>query len=169
LPPLPGAVLFACNLNRVRSPMAEALMKRLVGDRIYVDSCGLRGPTADDDDRRDEDVLADVDPFVEAVLAEVGCELTTHRPKTFADLEDSSFDLVISLTPEAQQGAVELARGRAADLEYWPTLDPTLVDGSREARLAAYREVRDALAQRIAERFGRPDPSPIDLRPPGAL
>src|SRR6266705_3547568 len=93
-PPLPGAVLFACNLNQVRSPMAEALLKRLVGDRIYVDSCGLRHPAMTHDEARDEDVAAGADPFVEAVMAEVGCDLSGHRPKTFGDLEDSSFDLV---------------------------------------------------------------------------
>lgn len=168
-PSLPGAVLFACNLNRVRSPMAEALLKQLMGDRIYVDSCGLRRPPMMRDVVRDEDVPADVDPFVAAVMAELGCNLTGHRPKTFGDLEDSSFDLVVSLTPEAQHRAVELARSRAAEIEYWPTFDPTLVDGSREARLAAYREVRDALARRIAERFGGLGPSPIDLAPHGAL
>ena len=166
---LPGAVLFACNLNQIRSPMAEALLKRLVGDRIYVDSCGLKLPAKVHDEAADEDVAAGVDPFVEAVMAELGCDLTGHRPKTFDDLEDNSFDLVVSLTPEAQHHAVELARGRAADIEYWPTIDPALTDGSREARLAAYREVRDALARRIAERFGQPGPTPIDLAPRGAL
>jgi protein-tyrosine-phosphatase len=168
-PLLPGAVLFACNLNQVRSPMAEALLKRLAGDRIYVDSCGLKRPALVHDDVRDEDVAASVDPFAQAVMAELGCELARHRPKCFDDLEDSSFDLVVSLTPEAQHRAVELARGRAADIEYWPTLDPTLVDGSREARLEAYRAVRDTLARRIAARFGELSVSPIDLAPPGAL
>ena len=153
-PPLPGAVLFACNFNQVRSPMAEALLKRLVGDRVYVDSCGLKRPALIHDDERDEDVEAGVDPFAQAVMGELGCDLARHRPKIFADLEDSSFDLVVSLTPEAHHRAVELARGRAADIEYWPTLDPTLIDGSREARLQAYREVRDTLERRIAERFG---------------
>jgi protein-tyrosine-phosphatase len=167
--PLPGAVLFACNLNQVRSPMAEALLKRLVGDRIYVDSCGLKLPAMVHDEVADEDVAAGVDPFVEAVMAELGCDLTGHRPKTFDELEDSSFDLVVSLTPEAQHRAVELARSRSAHIEYWPTFDPTLTDGSREARLAAYREVRDGLTRRIAERFGRPSPTPIDLAPRGAL
>src|ERR1700761_213078 len=132
-PPLIGAVLFACNLNQVRSPMAEALLKRLVGTRIYVDSCGLRRPALVHDDVRDEDVEAGVDPFARAVLAEIGCDVGRHRPKTFAELEDSSFDLVVSLTPEAQHRAVELARGRAAEIEYWATHDPTLADGSREA------------------------------------
>ncbi|MET0295548.1 MAG: low molecular weight phosphatase family protein [Phenylobacterium sp.] len=141
--PLPGAVLFACNLNRVRSPMAEALLKRQVGDRIYVDSCGLEG------DRSDEP-----DPLAAAVMAEVGCELAGHRSKAFEALEDDSFDLVITLTPEAHQRAVELARGRSVEVEYWPTPDPTLTEGSRETRLAAYREVRDGLARRIAGRFG---------------
>jgi protein-tyrosine-phosphatase len=150
-PRAPAAVLFACNLNRVRSPMAEALLKRLVGDRIFVDSCGLKHPASADDE--DDGAGLKIDPFARAVMAEVGCDLSDHRAKTFDELEDASFDLVISLTPESQHRAVELARGRAAEIEYWPTFDPTLADGSREARLAAYREVRDALAARIAERF----------------
>ena len=145
----PTAVLFACNLNRVRSPMAEALLKRLVGDLVFVDSCGIRHPRESVDDS-DPDA---VDPFAEAVMAEIGCDLSAHRAKTFDELEDTSFDLVVSLTPEAQHRAVELARGRATDIEYWPVFDPTLAEGSRETRLAAYREVRDALAARIAARF----------------
>ena len=145
-PRLPGAVLFACNFNRVRSPMAEALLKRAMGDRIYVDSCGLRGERVDGEG---------ADPFVQSVMAEISVDLAAHQPKTFDDLEDASFDLVISLTPEAQHRAVEMTRGRAAEIEYWPTFDPTQADGSREARLAAYREVRDSLARKIAERFPR--------------
>jgi protein-tyrosine-phosphatase len=145
----PTAVLFACNLNRVRSPMAEALLKYLVGDRIFVDSCGIRHPS-DPIDESDPDAI---DPFAEAVMAELGCDLSGHRAKTFAELEDTSFDLVVSLTPEAQHQAVELARGRATEIEYWPVFDPTLAEGSRETRLAAYREVRDALAAKIAARF----------------
>lgn len=142
---LPGAVLFACNFNRVRSPMAEALMKMVYGDRVFVDSVGLR---------REPDEK-EVDPFAAAVIDEIGGDLHGFRPKVFDDLEDESFDLVISLTPEAQHRAVELARGRAVDIEYWPTLDPTLTDGTREQRLDAYRQVRDELARRIRERFGK--------------
>jgi protein-tyrosine-phosphatase len=150
--PLPGAVLFACNFNQVRSPMAEALLKLLVGKTIFVDSCGLKpAPPLDEDD---EEGPARADPFAQAVMAELGYDLSWHRTKTFAELDDHSFDLVISLTPEAQHRSVELARGRAADIEYWPTHDPTLTEGSREVRLAAYRQVRDTLAARIAERFG---------------
>ena len=143
----PDAVLFACSRNRVRSPIAEALLKRLVGDRIYVDSCGLRAPPPAEDEPA-------VDPLAAAVMAELGCDLTGHQAKTFDDLQDSSFDLVISFTPEAQHRAVEMSRGRATEIEYWPIFDPTLVEGSQEARLAAYRDVRDTLAARIAARFG---------------
>ncbi|HEY2709869.1 MAG TPA: low molecular weight phosphatase family protein [Caulobacteraceae bacterium] len=141
---LPGAVLFACNHNQVRSPMAEGLMKLMFGDRVYVDSCGLR---LDEED--------EPDPFAVAVMDELGVDLSAHRPKTFDQLEEDSFDLVISLTPEAQHRAVELARHHAVDMEYWPTQDPTLTMGSREAVLGAYRETRDALAARIRERFGK--------------
>jgi protein-tyrosine-phosphatase len=144
LPPWPAAVLFACNFNRVRSPMAEALLKRLVGDRVYVDSCGLKHEAAP---------VEGADPFTQAVMAELGCDLSSHVAKTFDELEDDSFDLVISLTPEAQHRAVELTRGRSVDIEYWPVMDPTLAEGARETRLAAYREVRDALARKIAARF----------------
>jgi len=141
---LPGAILFACNHNRVRSPMAEALMKLMFGDRVYVDSCGLR---------LDED--GEPDPFAVAVMDELGADLSRHRAKSFDQLEDDSFDLVISLTPEAQHRAVELARHRAVDLEYWPTIDPSLSTGSRDGVMDAYRAVRDGLAERIRVRFGR--------------
>jgi protein-tyrosine-phosphatase len=149
-PVVVGAVLFACNFNRVRSPMAHALLKRIAGDRIFVDSCGLKHPPIS----FDEDAgTSSVDPLAAEVMAEVGCDLSAYMAKTFDELQDDSFDLVISLTPEAQHRAVEMARGRAAEIEYWPTQDPTLQEGSRQARLDAYRLVRDSLAQRIARRF----------------
>ena len=142
---LPGAVLFACNFNRVRSPMAEALLKMAYGTRIYVDSCGVR--------REPGETTAD--PFAQAVIDELGGDLSHFKPKLFSDLEDGSFDLVISLTPEAQHQAVHLTHGNATDIEYWPTHDPTLAAGSREQVLDAYRQVRDELAGRIRARFGK--------------
>ena len=145
---LPGAVLFCCNLNRVRSPMAEGLMKLWFGQAVYVDSCGLHTGT-----RRDELPFA-ADPFAVAVMDERGGDLSRHRPKNFNDLEDDSFDLVVSLSPEAHHRAGEMARGRAIDVEYWPTLDPTLVSGQRDVMLQAYRDVRDGLEKRIRARFG---------------
>jgi protein-tyrosine-phosphatase len=145
---LPDAVLFCCNFNQVRSPMAEGLLKALAGTRIFVDSCGLKRAAFDPD--KDD---MEVDPLAAEVMKQVGVDISRHRCKTFSDLEDDSFDLVISLTPEAQHRAVELARGRAADIEYWPTLDPTLTEGSREHRLESYRQVRDGLAERIRRRF----------------
>ena len=140
---LPGAVLFACNFNRVRSPMAAALMRLIYGDRVFVDSCGLKS-------------VEEIDPFVVAVMDEVGADLSDHHGKRFEDLDDGSFDVVISLTPEAQHRAVEMARGRAVDVEYWPTMDPTLATGRREAVMDAYRKVRDDLRARILDRFGKP-------------
>ena len=135
----PSAVLFACTLNAVRSPMAEAILKHLHGQRIYVDSCGVRPD--------------EIDPFAIQVMDEIGIDLSRHRAKSFDDLEDSSFDLVLSLSPEAQHKAVDLTRHMACDVEYWPVFDPTAVEGSRETRLDAYREVRDHLMRRILQRF----------------
>jgi protein-tyrosine-phosphatase len=136
---LPGSVLFACNFNSVRSPMAAALLRQRHGRHIFVDSVGVRAMP--------------IDPFVLTVMAEIGVDLESHVSKTFAELEDTSFDLVISLTPEAQHRAVELTRTMACEVEFWPSFDPTAVEGSRAEILAAYRSVRDALARRIRERF----------------
>jgi protein-tyrosine-phosphatase len=146
----PTAVLFACNFNRVRSPMAAALLRRLLGERVVVDSCGVRRAR---EILADEQTGAEVDPFAAEVMREAGYDLSGVRVKTFEELQDAAFDLVISFTPEAQHRAVEMARGRTAEIEYWPIPDPTLEEGSRETRLAAYRHVRDALAARIKRRF----------------
>jgi protein-tyrosine-phosphatase len=135
----PSSVLFACTFNSIRSPMAEAILKHLHGRHIFVDSVGVRA--------------GEIDPFVVSVMDEVGIDLARHRTKTFDDLEDGSFDLVISLSPEAQHRAVEMTRTMACDVEFWNTLDPSVVEGSREARLAVYRQVREQLTKRILERF----------------
>ena len=136
---LPGSVLFACTLNSIRSPMAAALLRQLHGGRIFVDSAGVRS--------------APIDPFAVAVMAEIGIDLKAHLPKRFDELDDTSFDLVISLSPDAQHSAVELTRASACEVEFWPIFDPTAVEGSREETLNAYRIVRDQLRKRIAQRF----------------
>lgn len=137
---LPTAVLFACTQNAVRSPMAEGILKHLHGRRIYVDSCGVR-PTGV------------VDGFVIAVMDEIGIDIAKHHPKSFDQLEDSSYDMVISLSPEAQHKAVDMTRVMACDVVFWNTFDPTVVEGTREDRLEAYRQVRDTLMQRIKDFF----------------
>ena len=135
----PQSVLFACSMNVIRSPMAEAIMKHLYGRRVYVDSAGSR--------------RGETDPFVAAVLDEFGIDASRHRPKTFDDLQDFSYDLVVTLAPDAQHRALELTRYAACEVEYWPTIDPTFVTGNRDARLAAFRDVREAVAAAISRRF----------------
>ncbi len=136
---LPTAVLFACTMNAMRSPMAEAILKHLHGHRIYVDSVGVRSGA--------------LDPFVVEAMEEIGIGLEKHRPKTFDDLEDSSYDLIVTLSPQAQHRAVEMTRTMACEVEFWHTFDASIVEGSRETRLDAYRQVRDTLMRRILDRF----------------
>ncbi len=135
----PQSVLFACSYNAVRSPMAEALARAAFGRRAYFESVGLRA--------------GELDGFAVAVMAEIGVDISKFRPRSFADLEDDSFDLVITLSPEAHHRALEFTRTMAVDVVYWPTIDPTAVEGSREAVLAAYRGVRDGLGRRIHALF----------------
>jgi protein-tyrosine-phosphatase len=86
-------------------------------------------------------------------MSEIGIDIRRHSAKSFEDLADSSFDVIVTLAPEAQHHAIEMTRIMACDVEYWPTLDPTVIEGSRDVRLAAYREVRDQLMRRIRDRF----------------
>jgi protein-tyrosine-phosphatase len=135
-------VLFLCAKNAVRSPMAEALARHYFGKSVYVQSAGVR--------------KSDADPFMVAVLDEIGIDASKHRPRTLAELEEwegVNFDLIITLAPEAHHAALELTRTVAADVEYWPTVDPTIVQGSRQQLLDAYRDVRDGLAYRIRLRL----------------
>jgi protein-tyrosine-phosphatase len=137
---LPGAVLFACSQNAIRSPIAAALMRHLYGSKVRVQSVGLRA--------------GDGDPFAAAVMDEIGIDMSAHRPQDFEAIGEETFDLVVSLSPEAHHRALEFTRTMAVDAEYWPTQDPSAVEGSREQILDAYREVRDGLMKRIRGRFG---------------
>ena len=135
----PSAVLFACTHNALRSPMAAGLMKHYHGRHIWIQSVGVH--------------KGELDPFAVQVMDEIGIDISGHKPSRFEDLEDTFFDLVISLSPEAQHHAVEMTRNMACDVMFWPTLDPSMIDGSREARLEEYRTVRDQLQRRILQRF----------------
>jgi protein-tyrosine-phosphatase len=141
----PQAVLFACGMNAVRSPMAAGLFRELFGKSVYVASAGVQ--------------KGELDPFVVAVLEEIGIDISRHKPMTFEELEELeglNFDLIVTLSPPAHHKALELTRTVAADVEYWPTVDPTAAEGSREQKLEAYRQVRDQLMALIRARFGRP-------------
>lgn len=135
----PGAILFMCGFNSIRSPMAEAIAKRLLPHDIYIQSAGVRA--------------GERDPFVDAVLEEVGLSIGRHQPRTLDELEDDFFDLIVTLTPEAHHSALELTRSNAVDVVYWPTMDPTAATGTRDQTLDAYREVRDHLWRLIEQRL----------------
>jgi protein-tyrosine-phosphatase len=138
----PLAVLFACGLNAIRSPMAAAMLRQMLGSSIYVGSAGVR--------------KGEPDPFAAAVMAEIGLDISRHKPLTFEELDDLeglNFDLIVTLAPEAHHRALEITRTNAVDVEYWPTPDPSITEGSREQRLEAYRAVRDQLLTHISERF----------------
>lgn len=131
----PKAVLFACTRNAVRSAMAEALGRHFFGKEIYFASAGIK--------------RGEKNGFALEVMDEIGVDMSQHRPQTFEDLEEDYFDLIVTLSPEAHHKALEFTRTHATEVVYWPTLDPTAVEGSRERILDAYRSVRDSLLDRI--------------------
>jgi len=138
----PQSVLFACGFNSVRSPMAESLLQQMFPHALYVKSAGVK--------------KGELDPFAVAVMDEIGLDISRHKPVTFEEIEEwegLNFDLIVTLAPEAHHRALEITRTNAIDVEYWPTADPSAVEGSREQRLDAYRDVRDQILARIRQRF----------------
>ena len=145
---LPHSVLFCCDHNAVRSPMAEGIMKKFYGTECYIQSAGVRNDLA-------------IDGFAISVCLEIGVELSRHRSRSFEEMQEwgddlSGFDLIVALTPASQRMAQEFARCYHIDVEYWPILDPTGLSEDRETRLAAYRQTRDMIAARLLDRFGPP-------------
>ncbi len=144
----PSSVLFCCDHNSVRSPIAEGLMKKLYGQRAYVQSAGVRN------DR-------EIDGFSIAVSAEDGVELDRHRSRSFEEMVEwgddlTGFDLIIALSPASQRQALELTRFAHIEVEYWPIMDPSGLGETREAKLVAYRQTRDQIKQHLLARFGPP-------------
>jgi arsenate reductase len=142
----PGAALFSCDWNSVRSPMAEGIAKKLLGRRVFVQSAGARG-------------LLPLDPFAVEVCREIGVDIAGHSAHSFERMEEwgddiDQFDLIVALSPGAQRRALEAARGAHVEVEYWPTLDPTDIGETREQKLGAYRQARDQIRDRILTRFG---------------
>ncbi|MGZ3274553.1 MAG: arsenate-mycothiol transferase ArsC [Caulobacteraceae bacterium] len=142
MPLLPSSVLYVCAMNRVRSPMAAALTRKLYGDAVQVESSGLRASD-------------DVDPMAAAVMQEVGVELFDHKPRPMGDVDLAGFEVIVALSPDARS-AIESLAIDGAEVDYWPVSDPTLVEGSREQTLEAYRDTRRELEARIVGRFGPP-------------
>jgi arsenate reductase len=144
----PGSVLFCCDHNAVRSPMAEGMMKKFYGHAAYVQSAGVKNDM-------------EVDGFAVSVCQEIGVELARHRTRSFDEMKQwgddlSTFDLVVALSPASQRQALEFTRFFHLDVEYWPVLDPTGLGESREAKLAAYRQTRDQIRAHMLDRFGPP-------------
>ncbi|MFZ1660923.1 MAG: low molecular weight phosphatase family protein [Paracoccaceae bacterium] len=153
---LPSSILFCCDHNAVRSPMAEGMMKKFYGRAAYIQSAGVRNDM-------------EIDGFAIAVCQEMGIELSRHRSRSFEEMRQwgddlSGFDLVVALSPASQRQALEFTRFFHLDVEYWPILDPTGIGESREAKLAAYRQTRDQIKARMIERFG----PPVTTEPEGA-
>jgi protein-tyrosine-phosphatase len=141
----PSSVLFCCDHNAVRSPMAEGIMKKMHGARIFVQSAGVKGDM-------------DVDGFAIAVCGEIGVALDAHKARSFDDMEAlgeriGQFDLIVALSPAAQRAALEYTRWYAIDIDYWAVMDPTGIGETREEKLAAYRATRDQILARVRERF----------------
>ena len=146
--PIPHSVLFCCDHNAIRSPMAEGMMKKFYGRSAYVQSAGVKNDM-------------EIDGFAVAVCHEIDVELSAHRSRSFEEMKEwgddlGSFDLVVALSPASQRMALELTRVAHLDVEYWPIMDPAGLAEGREAKLNLYRGVRDQIRKRMIERFGEP-------------
>lgn len=145
---IPHSILFCCDHNAIRSPMAEGMMKQFYGRRAYVQSAGVKNDM-------------EIDGFAIAVCDEIGVQLSNHRTRSFEEMQDwgddlGGFDLIVALSPASQRIALELTRHCHLEVEYWPIMDPTGLADAREAKLALYRQTRDHIRQKMLDRFGPP-------------
>ncbi|MCY3880065.1 MAG: low molecular weight phosphatase family protein [Rhodobacteraceae bacterium] len=148
---LPTSILFCCDFNAVRSPMAEGIMKKIYGNRTYIQSAGVRSDL-------------DINGYAVSVCHEIGIELSRHRTRAMHEMREfgddlASFELIVALSPAAQKVASEHTRYFALDLEYWPVLDPTGMAEKRDENLLYFRKTRDQIMNKILERFGEPEAS----------
>ncbi|WP_411957831.1 low molecular weight phosphatase family protein [Paracoccus homiensis] len=148
---IPHSILFCCDHNAIRSPMAEGIMKRLYGRSAYVQSAGVKSDM-------------EIDGFAIAVCDEIGVALSNHRSRSFEEMQAwgddlGGFDLIVALSPASQRLALEMTRVFHLDIEYWPIMDPSGLAEGREAKLAAYRQTRDQIMSKMVERFG---PATVD-------
>ena len=144
---LPQSILFCCDHNAVRSPMAEGIMKKLYGTGTYVQSVGVINDL-------------EIDGFSIAVCDEIGVELSRHRSRSFDEMERwgddlSSFDLIVALSPASQRRALELTRLFHLTVEYWAILDPTGIGETRETKLVSYRQTRDQILSKLRKNWGQ--------------
>ncbi|MEP2782604.1 MAG: low molecular weight phosphatase family protein [Pseudoruegeria sp.] len=144
-PIIPTSVLFCCDHNAVRSPMAEGITKQLCGQAIFIQSAGVRNDL-------------EIDGFAIAVCEEIGVEISRHQSRSFEEMQAwgddiSGYDLIVALSPASQRAALELTRYFHLEVEYWPVLDPTGLAENRDMKLHAYRQTRDQIRDRIRSRF----------------
>ncbi len=137
-----GAILFACNINAVRSAMAEAMIKDSFPRKIFADSCGVTPGIQDG--------------FAIAAMQEIGVDMSAHQPKSFDDLDSGFYDVIISFSPEAHAAAEALTMNMDCITLYWPVDNLAGLTGSRDEMLRAYRHVRDDIRSKLSIYFGKP-------------
>ena len=134
-----NSILFVCNINSIRSPMAESILKVWFDKKIFVDSCGIRE--------------GKIDHMATEVMAEDNFDLSNHNSKLFSNLQDTSFDLIITFTKEALYEVKFLTKTQDCEIEYLKILDASQTTGNRQQRLDSYRQVRDLLKEKLNKRF----------------
>ena len=134
-----NSILFVCNINSIRSPMAESILKVWFDKKIFIDSCGI--------------CEGKIDHMAVEVMAEDNFDLSNHNSKLFSSLQDTSFDLIITFTKEAFVEVTSLTKTQDCEIEYLKILDASQTTGNRQQRLDSYRQVRDLLKEKLNKRF----------------
>lgn len=127
-------VLILCTGNCVRSQMAEGLLRHLGGDAFEVHSAGSR-PNGY------------VSPLAIEAMREIGIDISAHRSKSVSEFARQHFDTVITVCDSAAEECPVFPG--APERIHWSIWDPSAAIGSREEKLAAFRQVRDELASRL--------------------
>ena len=139
------SVLFCCNYNSVRSPMAEGIFKKLIDQRIFVQSAGVF------------DTL-EIDGFTVKVCDEINVKLSKHRVRSLKEMEKEGgftggFDLVVALTKESLEEVRKYSRYSSVMIEDWIVEEPVKDENDINQTIGSYRNTRDIILKKINERF----------------
>ena len=145
---MPGSVLFCCDHNAIRSPIAEGLAKLYYGKKIFIQSAGILNEL-------------EIDGFAISVCEEIGIKLAKHQPRSFLDMDQwgdriDSFELVVALSETSKRQVIEATKSYAVKVIYWPIFDPTVAVNRWEEKMENYRKTREQISSKLIDFFGTP-------------
>ena len=126
-------ILVLCTGNSARSQMGEGLFRVEGGGEFEVFRAGTKPGS--------------VRPEAVAVMQEIGIDISGHRSKSVNEFSGQPIDYVVTVCDNARDTCPVFPAG--TERIHWSLEDPAAAQGGDEARLAAFRRIRDQIHERV--------------------